>query len=148
MSAVECTEILNPFTGEIIPTDDVDSLIDMLEEIKKADEANYAAKIQIIRTLAAKAPNEKRTERVVGSRRAVKVEHPPKSWDGSKLKEAYHSFPQFRDKYLRIASIEPQLREVEKLRGTAGPADLETFKAIVLSAERESTSNPRISIEE
>ena len=144
----QAAEILDPLTGELVSADDVDMLIDLLDSLKKADEANYAAKVQVIRALAAKSPHEKKTERVAGHRRAVKVEHPSKSWDNSKLKEAWNSYPKFREQYLRIGSIEPQLREVDKLRGTSGPADLESFKSIVLAAEREPTSNPRITIEQ
>ena len=146
--ATAAAEILDPLTGELVSADDVDMLIDLLDSLKKADEANYAAKVQVIRALAAKSPHEKKTERVAGHRRAVKVEHPSKSWDNSKLKEAWNSYPKFREQYLRIGSIEPQLREVDKLRGTSGPADLESFKSIVLAAEREPTSNPRITIEQ
>lgn len=145
--SIEPEEILDPLTGELVSVNDVDTLIDLLESLKRADEANYAAKIQVQRALAAKAPHEKKTERVAGNRRAVKIEHPSKSWDNSKLKEAWNSYPKFRDQYLRIGSIEPQLREVDKLRGTSGPADLESFKSIVLSAEREPTANARVSIE-
>ena len=145
--SIEAEEILDPLTGELVSVNDVDTLIDLLESLKRADEANYAATVQVRRALAAKAPHEKKTERVAGNRRAVKIEHPSKSWDNSKLKEAWNSYPKFRDQYLRISSIEPQLREVDKLRGTTGPADLESFKSMVLSAEREPTANARVSIE-
>lgn len=145
--SAEPAEILDPLTGELVSVDDVDSVIDLLESLKRMEDAVRDAKVQVTRALAAKAPHEKKTERVAGQRRVAKIEHPGKSWDNSKLKEAWNSYPKFRDQYLRIAAIDPQLREVDKLRGTSGPADLESFKSMVLSAEREPTASPRISIE-
>ena len=146
--SIELEEILDPLTGELVSVNDVDSVIDLLESLKRMEDAVREAKVQVTRALAAKAPHEKKTERVAGQRRVAKIEHPGKSWDNSKLKEAWNSYPKFRDQYLRISSIEPQLREVDKLRGTSGPADLESFKSIVMAAEREPTSNPRITIEQ
>lgn len=141
------SEIMDPLTGELIRTDDVDGLVDLFESLKKQGDAICVARIEVQRALASQVPGEKKTERIVGRRRAVKIEHPSTTWDSSKLKEAWNSYPQFRDQYLSLGTITPKLVEVKKLKGTQGPPDLETFKNIVMSAERAPTGNPSITIE-
>lgn len=142
------TEIENPIDPELISTTDVDALIDAIEAWTKLDKEIYAAKTMAIRALVALTDSDARTRRIQGRRRKAVIEMPGTNWDNSKLKEAWNSYPQFRDQYLRIAEIAPQLREVNKLRETSGPPDLECFKSIIESAERQPTRNPTVKIEQ
>ena len=146
-AAPAIAEIEDPLTGELIDANDVDALITLFEQLKANMDAIATAKGLICQALAAKTEGDTKTRRIVGKTRAAKVEMPSTKWDNSKLKEAYHAYPGFRDLYLRIAKIEPDLRQVNKLRNTSGPADLELFKKIVLSAESPPTANPSITIE-
>ena len=137
----------HPLTGRVIDTDDPDELIDLFEELKEIDGRLYVAKIEIQRSLAARCENKKKTERVAGRRRVARIEHPSTTWNNAKLKEVWNSYPELAPKYLRIESVAPQLREVDKLRGTSGPPDLETVKKMILDAEQQPTANPRLTIE-
>lgn len=141
-------EVVDPLTGEIVPVTDADALIELWTRLREIDQQIYAAKTATARALAALTTGEARTRRVQGQRLRCVVEMPPTNWDNSRLKEAWHAFPRWREEYLRIAEVAPNLREVAKLRNMSGPPDLETFRAMVLGAERESTATPRIKVEE
>lgn len=141
-------EVVDPLTGEIVSTTDADALIELWARLREIDAQIYAAKTATARALASLTTGDAKTRRVQGQRLRCVVEMPSTNWDNSRLKEAWHAFPRWRDTYLRISEISPNLREVNKLRNMSGPPDLETFRAMVLGAERESTATPRIKIEE
>jgi len=140
-------DIISPLDGEAIEPDDVDGLIDLYEQIDALDERLYTTKLQIREALAAQSEGDKKTRRVAGHRRRAKLTFPSDGWDNSILKEAWESYPQFRDEYLRINKIDPRVREVKKLIDTAGPPDLTSFRDMVSSAQREATSPPTVKIE-
>lgn len=144
---VVANELIDPTTGEIVDLADVDQMIDAWERLRKHDAEIYAAKATLARALAALTVGDTKARRVQGHRRKAVVEMPGASWDKPLLKEAWNAYPQFRDTYLRIETIAPQLREIKKIRSTSGPKDFETFKKIVLAAERPATANPSIKVE-
>ena len=126
---------------------DVDALISCFESLKETADAISHARGLISQALAAKTDGDTKTRRVAGRTRIAKVEMPSTKWDNAKLKEAYNSYPAYRSQYLRIVEVAPDLRAVNKLRTMSGPPDLETFKKIVLAAEKPATNNPSITIE-
>lgn len=142
--------IIDPTTGELVELHDVDQLIDCLERVEAHDRLIYSIKSQVKQAIAALADrkDDAKTVRVRGHRRRAKIEFPGTTWDNSKLKEAWHSYPNLRDQALRIEKIAPMLREVNKMRGESGPPDFEQFKRMILGAEKPSTANPTVTIEE
>jgi len=140
-------EIEDPLTGELIDVSDVDALISCFENLKATAEQITYARGLIAQALAAKTESVTKTRRIAGKTRIAKIEMPSVKWDNAKLKEAYHAYPKFRDQYLRIAEVAPDMVQLNKLRNMTGEPDLETFKKIVLAAERPATGNPSITIE-
>jgi hypothetical protein len=135
------------FTGSE-PT--VDKLIDAYEHYDQAERDARNSRIQIAAALAARSRQTGgcRTARVRGERRRVKIEFPDDSWDQSRLKEAYYAYPQFRDEFLTIASIRVRLREYGKAVRESGPEAFETFKGMLVAANRGAKGLPRIVIEQ
>lgn len=148
--AAPATEIIDPFEGQFVRVSDADSLAEAIIRIREYKDQLYTferlTKDAIVRLTDPNATTK--TRRVRGERHRIKVEMPGTSWDQSKLKEAYHAFPQHRDSCLGISSLAVKLREFNKIRNETGPADFETFKAMVLAAEREPTASPTITVEE
>jgi len=143
----DAPEIKSPLDGMLVAVDDPDGLIDLYEQLDLFDKHLYATKLKIREALAALTEGDAKTRRVMGKRRAAKVTMPADSWDNGILREAWESYPALRDGYLRIAKIEPRLREVKKLANTSGTPEIETFRNMVLSANRGPTGTPSISIE-
>jgi hypothetical protein len=135
------------FTGSE-PT--VDELIDSYQHYDDVEKEARNARVQIAAALAARSPQSGgcRTARVRGDRRRVKIEFPEDSWDQSRLKEAYYAYPQFRDEFLTIASIRVRLREYGKVVRESGPEAFETFKGMLVAANRGAKGLPRIVIEQ
>ena len=148
IAANDGPEILDPTTGELVPAGDIDQLIEAFERIKLADAAIYKAKREVQIALADLTEGKAKTRRVRGRRRRAKVEMPDSSWDQSILKEAFNSYPQFRDQCLAIASIRVRKREYQKVRNEAGPADFMQFRNMLTQAEGPPTGTPRVTIEE
>lgn len=147
--SLNLNEIMCPITAELIAPTDVDGLIDMLERIKALDQDLQLARVQAIRALASMTEGTTKTRRVAGKVRVAKVEMPDTTWNQSKLKEAWNSYPEFAKQYLRIGSIEVQKREWKKFAGTSvvGNPPLEQFQTMVAEAEMPATANPRVTIE-
>lgn len=135
--------------GEMVDMTDADALITAYERIEKMDATVYAVKTQIKQALAAMTEGDKKTRRVAGKSRVAVVTMPSGSWNNSKLKEAYNSYPQFRDQYLRIESVAVKAVEFNKTRSMAivDNAPLETFVGMVAAAEQPPSGNPSVKIE-
>lgn len=143
-------EVLDPETGELIDANDIDGLAGLLGRLRAKRDELYAPIATVERFLASHAPADDgpRTKRVRGKERTVKIEHPGPSWNNSMLKEAWNSYPKYRDEYLRLERVAPKVREVKKLQETtAVEKDFETFQNMVLDAEQEPTGKPRITVE-
>jgi hypothetical protein len=141
------TEIVDPTTGELVDTKNVDQLIACHDRVAKKAGELYDLKKQLAHTLCALTTGDLKTRRIRGEQLCAKVEIPDDYWDQSILKEAYNSFPKFRNEFLRIESVGVRLREWKKLQGTTGPADMEAFKRMIGSANRGPSGTPKITIE-
>jgi hypothetical protein len=139
--------LADPFTTKE-PT--VDELIDAYEHYDQAEKGARNSRVQIAAALAARSPQTGgcRTARVRGDRRRAKIEFPEDSWNQSTLKEAYYAYPQFRDEFLTIASLRVRLREYGKAVRESGPEAFETFKGMLVAANRGAHGLPRIVIEQ
>lgn len=141
------SRILDPTTGEMLDRLDVDSLIDAYERIQNTFMELGETRRKIAFALSDLTTSEAKTRRLAGTRRRVKIEMPGDLYRQDILKEAWNSFPQFRDSYLRIDTVGIQKREFKKLLETTGPADLETFKKMLGSANVGPSGTPRIEVE-
>lgn len=146
------TEIVNPLTGEIISLADVDGMIETFKQIKKHEQALAIAKREIALALVAKtdaAGITTKTRRVLGSRgQEAKIEMPDSSWDQGILREAWHSYPQHREKLLRIGELKVNAVEFKKAVNTASPDDFTTFVQMIVKAQRKPTGIARVTVEQ
>lgn len=141
-------EIVCPLTGEIIPPDDIDHMIEAYERCKQASDQLYAVQVKLRHALANLTEGDAKTRRIQGRRRRAVIEMPGDSWDQSILKEAWNSFPDLRDQALKIDQIGVKLREYRKLVNTSGAADLTTFRDMVTRANRGQTGTPTVKVEQ
>lgn len=135
----QSNETMNPLTGALVDLDDIDSIIlaidgtdgtkRQLNDLKTFD--------RMLRERAvALTEGDAKTRRLRGKEHQAKVVMGDRYWDQSVLKEAWNSFPKFADKYLRIGSINPQLRECNKLASmTSDDPAFDTFKGMLLRAK-------------
>lgn len=140
-------EFIDPITGEIVDTKDIDGLIDSYERICNLDSSLYVAKQRIRESLAALSEGPAKTRRVQGHRRKAKVEMPADSWDQTKLKQIWEMYPDLRGQALKIDSIGVKLTEYKKLVNTTGTPELEAFRDNVTSANKGPTVLATIKIE-
>lgn len=148
--ATPAGEIYDPITGELLARDDIDALIDSLARVNKRMDELSMLKNQI-REAAGElvASGTGKTRRIQGHRRKAVVEMPDQSWDQSKLKEAWNSYPDLRDQVLKIGTIDVKLVEFKKLASTAAATpNVQTFKAMVEGAKKPATALPAVKIEE
>lgn len=141
--------ITNPVSGAAIDTEDVDQLIEAFAILDDVNKRVYATLQQLRELIGAKTDGTAKTRRLVGQRLRVKVEMPDETWNNGQLKEAFNAYPQFRDAYLRIETVKPQLREVKKLKTMTivdNPA-MELFRDIVLGANQGPTGLPKVTVE-
>lgn len=148
----EPTTILDPTTGELVNNQDVDALIDAYERIDKHDKEVYAAKRAIKLALAALTTGDAKTRRVRGeSGRHAVVSMPDDSWDQSKLKEAWNSYPKYREEFLAIAELRVKMREFKKTLSTASDDEaFLQFRRMLFAANKGPSpgATPAIKIEE
>jgi len=143
----EPPELTCPLTGEVVSVDDVDGLIDLYERIDAMDRQLWNVKRAVRESLAGLTEGEAKTRRVRGHRRAAKVVMPDDSWDQATLREAWTSYPQYREEALRIATFAPRLREWKKMVNTSGPPEFEAFRDLVGRANRGPVGAPTIKVE-
>lgn len=146
---VSNNEVVCPITGEIVSLNDVDAMAETFARIDAMDKEIYAVKVRIRRRFGELAMGDKKTQRVQGKRKLVKVTMPDKLWDQGVLKELYNSFPDVRDDYLKIESIRVRLMEFKKLVNTSvvDNPPLDYFRKTLLAAERPANSPPSIIVE-
>ena len=148
-ATAEPGEVFDPCTGELVSTDDIDGLADLLIRCRERRDYLYVAIHEAERAIVAKAPADDgpKTKRVKGKTKTLKIEHPSAAWDSGKLREAWEAYPDFRDEYLAISSIKPRIREVKKLKETSGEPPFLQFRSMVCGAEKAPTASARITIE-
>jgi len=138
-----------PLFGNTVSADDVDGMWEMYSQLSAIDKQIYAVLCKIRRAVGALTEGTAKTRRVKGKQYTVKVEMPDEKWNSAALKQAWHMFPQYRDKYLRIAKVDPQLREVRKLANMVSTEeDWNSFRDMITGAKEEASGDPRITIEE
>lgn len=148
----ESESILDPITGELVDVNDADSLIDAYQRLDAHDKEVYAAKRAIKLAIAALTTGEAKTRRVRGeSGRNAVVTMPDDSWDQSKLKEAWNSYPKFRDEFLAISELRVQMREFKKTLNTSSSDEaFSQFQKMLIAANKGPSpgATPSVKIEE
>lgn len=134
------------FDGEVVDRDDPDALIDAFEKVREIEIAVDALKAQLRKAIAQKTTGDTKTRYLQGKRRKAKIVFPDDQWDQGKLREAYHTYPQYRDDYLRIQSLGVKLIEFRKLERTTGEPSLNLFRNMITNANRGPQGLPTVSI--
>ena len=137
----------DPITGEIVDFDSIDDLIDSYERMKTLNDRLYAHIVICKQVLAKHTVGTTKTRRVIGERRAAKIEMPDDSWDNKTLKELWEQDQELAKQYLRIEKIAPQMREVKKLLASNGNEKFQNFRNRLLAANNGPSGNPTITIE-
>lgn len=140
--------LMNPLTGSLVNTDDIDSLIMACVDAKQQLDDLRSFEDTLRRKLGSLANGTTKTRRLKGKTLQAKIEMADDGWDQSILKEAYQSYERFRDGYLGIGSISVKLREFKKLpeMSTDDPA-FSQFKGMLEAAVRPATGAPKVSLE-
>lgn len=141
-------EIINPLTGEIIEQtyDDLAENIHMVNEYIK-HLSYFVRQARVILAEMSPKAEDSYTSYARGEKYRIKIVYPANQWDNNSLQNAWNFYPEYRQ-YLRISKIEPNMREIKKLKKEIGDSNFQKFKEIVLAAERESNSPPVITIVE
>ena len=135
--------------GELVDDGDIDALADALERVKRDIGKLYRVKDALTEAIITHIPAAVgRTHRVRGQRVRLKVVFPAESFDGATLKRLWSEHPDYAARYLRVESIAPNMREVQKLKNEVGPAQFMDFREQLLGANRGITGRPTITIEE
>lgn len=139
-------EATHPFRGEVVNLEDVDSVCEMYEMVidELAQMSNFRDILKGALTLF--ATTDSKTRHIKGSRYTATLTMPSDSWEQKTLKELWETMPELSRQYLRIAKIDPQLREVDKLTRTSGDMDLERFKSALLAARQPSRGLPGVKV--
>lgn len=141
--------ITHPETGEVFDplAADTDTLLTWFADLQQLETQTRVARRVIAERIAALTEGTAKTRRVRGNRMRAKVTMPPDTWDGSTLKQLWTDYPEYR-RYLRIARVEPNMREVKKMQNETGPERFRVFKADLNGANRGAIRAPSITIEE
>lgn len=148
-AVAQATELMNPVTGVLVNIDDIDSLILGCDECKKLL-AELKTFDQTLREIAwSKTQGEAKTRRLKGKQYQAKVVQGDRYPVSAILKETWNAYPQFRDGYLKIGSINLQMREVGKLKSmTSDDPAFKQFKGMIEDAIEKGTDGlPTVSIE-
>jgi hypothetical protein len=141
-------EIISPIDGRCADPADADELIDLLESLNEIDSKVYATKIAIREALAKLTEGDAKTRRVQGQRRKAVVEMPGEKFEQSILKSLWESHPKFAHQYLRIGTIDVQVREYRKIINTSSTeADFTYFRDTLTGANRGQVGTPTVKIE-
>lgn len=141
--------LLNPLTGSMVNTNDIDSLILGCLDAKQqlADLRSFEDTLR--RKIGSLTTGDAKTRRVRGKTLQAKVEMPDEGWDQTILKEAWQSYPQLRDEFLKIGTVNVQKREFKKmLEMTSDDPAFKQFSHMLKASVREATGAPTVSLEE
>lgn len=140
--------IMNPLTGSLIDTNNIDSLILGCIDAKKQLDDLRCFEDTLRRKLGEFTSGTAKTRRVKGKTLQAKLEMADEGWDQTILKEAYQSYPKFRDGYLGIGTVSVKLREFKKLSEMAtDDVAFKQFKCMLEASVRPATGAPRVSLE-
>ena len=140
-------ELIDPFSGYPVDCVNVNALAEAYDRAQDMERQLAGFRFLLAGHLAAMTTGEARTRRLRTDRHRIRIEMPDDSWDQKALKELWTDYPQSA-LYLRVARVEPKLREVKKLANETGAKQFEAFKAKLLSANQGPRGAPRIYLEE
>ena len=138
---------VSPIDGQVIDITNVDELADAFELANLANDTLQRWRGVLKERLAALREGDQKTQRVRGQRRIVKITGPSEKIDNTILKEAWNSYPDLRDEFLRIEKIAIKKREFAKAAVTSGTDSFNNFVGMIRSAISEPTSLSTVTIE-
>ena len=140
--------LMNPLTGALCDTNDLDELLLEIDAVR-GQLADLQAFHRTLRDIAgSRAEGTTKTRRQRGKTVRARVEMPDIKWDNSILKEAWQSYPQFREDMLRISGVSVQLREYKKTEELqTDDKAYESFVNMVRAANKGPQGQPRVIIE-
>lgn len=141
--------LFDPLSGEIYDDAPVDRLVELYLYAKNMRQQFSDFEDSLRRKMGSMAEGNAKTRRLAGETRLVKIEMPSDRWSNSILKPLWldERFDLFRDDYLRIDTIAPQLTEVKKLMSTTCQGLLATFRDEIARARLPATAAPVITVE-
>ena len=110
--------VIHPFTGSVIDTDDIDSLLNACDVVAQ-DVADLKQFHNELREIAwSKTSGTNKTRHLVGKTHKGSVTRADVYPDNSILVQAWQTYPQYRDRALKLSSVRPKMREYNKLKQT------------------------------
>lgn len=141
--------VRHPFRpNQVAKPGDVDDLVTLYETMQREYKQLESQLHTIRQLLTAMSMGDKKTRRLQGKSRRVKLTMPDDSWDQDALRSAWFDFPQYAEKALRIDRLSPRLIELKKWENMSGAKDFEVCKKLVLGARRPASRPASITIEE
>lgn len=140
-------------TGAEADPRDVDELAELvaqLKEDKASIEATIALAVQALVALTAEAGDTRKTRHLAGAEHTVRLTMPSGiDYDRGMLRHAWQSAPKaWRDRLLRVGSVEVQAREWKKWRDAASSdPEFVAVRDAIKAAERETTRAPSVKVE-
>jgi hypothetical protein len=143
--------MIDPMTGEIILTNDMDMMLSYIQQAEKTIAMIRASMQQVKDAIYQHAQfNGSKTARVQGEKYKCKIEMPTKIvWDQKKLSHIYSVYPHgtIVDSVVKIASYKVDTREYKKIINTVGNEDFNKFKDELVAANLGTMGTPRFTIE-
>lgn len=140
-------------TGAEADPRDVDALAEFvaqLDEDMGAMRATRALAVQALVALTDEAGDMRKTRHLVGAEHTVRLTMPSGvDYDRGLLRHAWQSAPKvWRDRLLRVGSVEVQAREWKKWRDAASSdPEFVAVRNAIKAAERETTRGPSVRVE-
>lgn len=150
---LKANEIYDPVTGEIVVAEELsaDELIELYSKLRHLNEEISTSLWQLRQEAGRRTKDQAKgkTTRLAGRSRQAKVTFPSHGWNDSILREAWHSFPDLRDNFLKIKSVSVIAKEFAKLESMAieDNKPLETFRSMLVAAVTSPTTPPSITVE-
>ncbi len=136
--------VMDPMNGEILPLTTNDQLVNTLDRLNQLAAMVAEARKYVQIAIVDRAHGASRLE---GDTRCARLTKQPRKWNQSRLKDLWHRFPELRERFLRIATLAPNLNEVKKLENTSCDGDLSRFRMLLAVSEEEQTLPPTVTIE-
>lgn len=152
MSAIHVmTHISHPFIPSVeADVMSIDELCTLLQTVVEQKKRLQTCEYECRQALTLLTSGDTQTRHLEGGKFTAKITMPKPSWSQPVLKDLWKD-PEVQETglaatYLRVAKIDPQLREVDKLRRTDGNELFNSFKAKLLSAEQPPTGVPTVTV--
>lgn len=143
--------MIDPMTGEIILTNDMDMMLSYIQQAEKTIAMIRVSMQQVKDAIYQHAQfNDGKTARVKGSKYTCKIEMPTKTvWDQKRLSHIYSIYPHgtIVDSVVKIASYKVDMREYKKIINTVGDDDFNKFKDGLIAANLGTIGTPKFTIE-